>query len=59
MADRVPEIRVRDLNRKPVRADGKYVLYWMIAAWNFAIDHTGSAAGGLPVSQRSHPPLRD
>ncbi|MFT5286076.1 MAG: deoxyribodipyrimidine photo-lyase [Planctomycetota bacterium] len=38
----VPEIRVRALNRIPVRAEGKYVLYWMIAArrthYNFALD---------------------
>lgn len=41
-SSRVPEIRLRDLNRREVRTDGKYVLYWMIAArrarWNFALD---------------------
>jgi len=39
----VPEIRVRALNARGVRADGDYVLYWMIAArrtsCNFALDH--------------------
>lgn len=39
---RVPDVRVRDRNGAPVRSDGKYVLYWMIAArrarWNFALD---------------------
>ena len=40
--DRVPTIRIRDSNRAPLRASGKYVLYWMIAnrrlAWNFSLD---------------------
>jgi deoxyribodipyrimidine photo-lyase len=38
----VPEIRIRVCNSAPVRPDGAYVLYWMIAArrtgWNFALD---------------------
>ena len=38
----VPSLRVRLLNDKPVRADGAFVLYWMIAhrriGWNFALD---------------------
>ena len=38
----VPAIRIRDANNEPVRADGRYVLYWMIAArrlrYNFALD---------------------
>jgi deoxyribodipyrimidine photo-lyase len=38
----VPEIRIRSSNAAPVRRDGKYVLYWMIAfrrlQWNFALD---------------------
>jgi deoxyribodipyrimidine photo-lyase len=38
----VPEVRVRELNAAPLRTDGSYVLYWMIAArrarWNFALD---------------------
>ena len=39
----VPEIRVRQCNSAPVRLDGEFVLYWMIAVrranWNFALDH--------------------
>jgi deoxyribodipyrimidine photo-lyase len=50
-SDKVPAIRVRDLNRKPVRADGEYVLYWMVAArrerWNFALDRAVELARGL------------
>lgn len=38
---RVPEIRIRQQNGRPVRPDGDFVLYWMIAArratWNFAL----------------------
>ena len=38
----VPEIRVRQCNSAPVRPDGEFVLYWMIAfrraTWNFALD---------------------
>jgi len=38
----VPELRVRAVNRAPLRESGKYVLYWMIAARrthdNFALD---------------------
>jgi len=38
----VPEIRVRQCNTAPLRQDGQFVLYWMIAfrrvAWNFALD---------------------
>lgn len=38
----VPDIRVRSCNSSPVRQDGEFVLYWMIASrrttWNFALD---------------------
>lgn len=38
----VPPIRVHPCNEAPVRREGDYVLYWMIAArrvrWNFALD---------------------
>ena len=38
----VPAIRLRDCNDAPVRASGRYVLYWMIASrrvnFNFALD---------------------
>lgn len=39
---RTPAIRVRNLNDRTVREDGKYVLYWMTAFrrmdWNFSLD---------------------
>jgi deoxyribodipyrimidine photo-lyase len=39
----VPSPRIRDLNLRPVRGDGDYVLYWMVAArrtrFNFALQH--------------------
>ena len=38
----VPDIRVRSCNSLPVRQDGEFILYWMIASrrttWNFALD---------------------
>ncbi|MBZ5642231.1 MAG: deoxyribodipyrimidine photolyase [Acidobacteriia bacterium] len=38
----VPAIRIRSGNSLPVRQDGDFVLYWMIASrrvtWNFALD---------------------
>ncbi len=38
----VPEIRIRQYNSAPVRQDGRFVLYWMVAyrraTWNFALD---------------------
>lgn len=47
----IPEQRVRRLNERPVRADGAYVLYWMIAnrrpVWNFALDHAEAIAEEL------------
>jgi deoxyribodipyrimidine photo-lyase len=37
----VPAIRIRDCNAAPIRADGDFVLYWMIAfrrlGWNFSL----------------------
>ena len=48
---KVPAVRVRALSEAPVRADGSYVLYWMIAArrtrWNFALDHAVELAREL------------
>jgi deoxyribodipyrimidine photo-lyase len=47
----VPAIRLRDLNCKEVRANGDYVLYWMVAArrarWNFALDRAVELAREL------------
>ena len=38
----VPATRLQSLNDRPLRPDGDYVLYWMIAArrarWNFALE---------------------
>jgi len=38
----VPPIRIQACNGGPIRGDGDYVLYWMIASrrlqWNFALD---------------------
>ncbi|MEM9488875.1 MAG: deoxyribodipyrimidine photolyase, partial [Myxococcota bacterium] len=43
MRSTVPAIRIKPCNSKSVRADGDFVLYWMIAARrvrdNFALDH--------------------
>ena len=45
-----PEIRVRALNDADVR-EGKYVLYWMVAArrprWSFALQHAAARAEEL------------
>jgi len=39
----VPEVRVASVNGAPIREDGDYVLYWMIAQrrtrWNYALQH--------------------
>ena len=49
----VPELRVRDVNGRPPRPRGAYVLYWMIAArrtgWNFGLDHALARAAELDV----------
>ncbi|HSM17293.1 MAG TPA: hypothetical protein VK845_09915, partial [Gemmatimonadales bacterium] len=37
-----PELRIRNLNQRPVNSDGDYVLYWMTAfrrtRYNFALE---------------------
>jgi len=47
----IPEIRIRRQNDRPLRPDGDFVLYWMIAArragWNFALQHAAAWAGKL------------
>jgi len=47
----VPDVRVRRLNAAPVRSDGEYVLYWMVASrrlgWNFALDRAVEHARAL------------
>ncbi len=46
-----PALRVRASNGEGVRADGDYVLYWMIAArrtaWSFALDRAAAWARSL------------
>ena len=38
----VPKVRITPLNTAPIRPEGEYVLYWMIAnrrtTWNFSLD---------------------
>ncbi|MBI5533281.1 MAG: deoxyribodipyrimidine photolyase [Deltaproteobacteria bacterium] len=47
----VPSIRIRPRNNAAIRAQGDFVLYWMIAArrvqWNFALQHAAELAAGL------------
>lgn len=47
----VPEIRIAAANDEPPRADGQFVLYWMIAQrrarWNFALDRAVEWAAKL------------
>ncbi len=51
----VPPIRIQDLNTRPPRGDGDYVLYWMIAnrrsSWNYSLDRAieWSKALGKPL----------
>lgn len=58
----VPASRVRRLNEAPVRADGQYVLYWMIAArrprFNFALQHAVAWATELKKPLLVLEPLR-
>ncbi len=51
----IPSLRVRAANDRPLRPDGDYVLYWMIASrrtrFNFALEHAvaRSVALGKPL----------
>lgn len=51
MLSPVPSSRVRPRNDEPVRSDGSYVLYWMVAArrttWNFGLQHAVGLASEL------------
>ncbi|HKV09657.1 MAG TPA: deoxyribodipyrimidine photolyase [Thermoanaerobaculia bacterium] len=44
----IPEIRIQAQNRAPLRPEGDYVLYWMIAfrrlGWNFALERAAAHA---------------
>ena len=46
-----PSLRVRSINRSPLRPDGEFVLYWMVATRrrcdNFALEHAVSLAREL------------
>ncbi|HEX6902722.1 MAG TPA: deoxyribodipyrimidine photolyase [Thermoanaerobaculia bacterium] len=47
----IPDIRVRTCNAGPLREDGDYVLYWMIAfrrlGWSFALERAAGEARRL------------
>jgi deoxyribodipyrimidine photo-lyase len=47
----IPPLRLRTVNQRPVRPEGEYVLYWMIAARrtrsNFALQHAVAEAARL------------
>lgn len=51
MMTSVPSLRVRSLNRSPVRGDGQYVLYWMTACrrpfWNYGLERAAQWARKL------------
>jgi deoxyribodipyrimidine photo-lyase len=51
MQSSVPEIRIRQINERPVRPDGDFVLYRMLAyrrlSWNFALQRAVEWAAGL------------
>jgi len=58
----LPEIRHSLANTHPVREDGEYVLYWMIAArrtrYNFALQHAVDMAKSLDKPLLVFEPLR-
>lgn len=51
----VPEIRIRDINDAPVRKDGQYVLYWMIA--NRRLTHNFSLQRAVELANSVNKPL--
>lgn len=62
MKARTPELRVRACNAAPVRAGGRYVLYWMIATrrttWSHALDRAVERAVELGKPLVVFEPLR-
>jgi len=58
----IPVIRLTNANDVPIRADGDYVLYWMIAnrrlSWNFALQHAIDQAKTLAKPLLIFEPLR-
>ena len=51
VASRVPDLRIAACNRAPLRGEGDYVLYWMIAArrvgWSFGLERAVDWARAL------------
>jgi deoxyribodipyrimidine photo-lyase len=49
----VPSVRIRPVNEAPVRQNGGYVLYWMMAnrrsSWNYSLDRALEWAGELGI----------
>jgi deoxyribodipyrimidine photo-lyase len=47
----IPSLRLRQLNDRPIRDRGQYVLYWMTAHrrahWNFSLEHAAEMAADL------------
>lgn len=62
MSDTVPALRIRTLNRDPVRTERKMVLYWMTASrrlsFNFALDRAAEHARELGKPLLVLEPLR-
>ena len=63
MSDRlVPKIRIQTCNDAPIRADGEFVLYWMIAfrrtTWNFSLQRAVELAIELQKPLVIFEPLR-
>ena len=58
----VPKIRIQQQNNAPIRADGEFVLYWMIAfrrtTWNFSLQHAVELAVELQKPLVIFEPLR-
>ncbi len=58
----LPTIRIRECNASPVRADGDFVLYWMIAfrrtTWNFSLQRAVEWARELGKPLVVFEPLR-
>ncbi len=51
MIEPIPSVRVRTCNAMPLRTDGAFVLYWMLAArrttWNYGLQHAAAIAEEL------------
>ena len=58
----VPKIRIQNCNDAPIRADGEFVLYWMIAfrrtTWNFSLQRAVELAVELQKPLVIFEPLR-